>query len=144
MRKGKTLYKVEFLKNTMFNVAGEIVNVVHETDHDIYYYDAMNRYCYLEKSEMGNIYKKIESNPIPKKKPIQKMGYLRTDEDGHWFLVPIDKVEAFDKKINELIDAFNEDKYDEIEDDFIYEFEQYRLSGGVGDLKVLMEGKHAV
>ena len=67
-------------------------------------------------------------------------GYLRQDSDSHWYLIPentryefagmMDKIYQLDEGLDEWEDAI---------DDFITKFGKYRLSGGITDLKILME-----
>lgn len=66
-------------------------------------------------------------------------GRLRKDEDGHWFLIPKELVEKFDSYMEKIysFDLTEKEKWD-LEDEFVANFENYRLSGGIDDLDVLM------
>jgi hypothetical protein len=68
-------------------------------------------------------------------------GYLREDDDGHWYLIPEDKVQRFRELMDKLVDlqwVMNEE-WEETNDAVINEFDEYRLSGGPYDLKIQME-----
>jgi hypothetical protein len=49
-----------------YNDPGDIIPVVGEDKHNIYYYDSCNRWCYVEKSKEGKDFKYVKpfSNPI--------------------------------------------------------------------------------
>jgi len=51
--------KIEFLTSSFGNSAGDIAKVVNETDGEVYYYDSFRRYCYMNKSEEGILYRYI-------------------------------------------------------------------------------------
>ena len=55
---------------------------------------------------------------------MKKMAYVR-DEDAHWFLIPFELKDKFDKMLQEA--EANEDY-----DDFCSEFDQYRSSSPCG------------
>ena len=57
--------KIRLLGNTGFNSDGEIVNIVLETDGEVYYYDACSRYVYLFKKDEGVDFEYVEENPCP-------------------------------------------------------------------------------
>ncbi|CAB1251615.1 protein of unknown function [Ruminococcaceae bacterium BL-6] len=44
------------LKNTAYNDEGDILDIIEETDNEIYYYDSFKRWCYLNKSEEHNTF----------------------------------------------------------------------------------------
>ena len=69
------------------------------------------------------------------------LGYIRSDDSGHRYLVPEDIVVAFDALLNQMgsVDEDSERFYD-LCDDFERDYGKYRLDGGVENLKVLMEG----
>jgi len=66
-------------------------------------------------------------------------GYLRQDESSHWYLVPSDKVGDFDA-LTSQIERYEEytDKWGELVNKFIDDFDKYRTGGGVSHLKVLI------
>jgi hypothetical protein len=69
-----------------------------------------------------------------------KTGYLRQDDSGHWYVVPEEEVEKFDatmRAVNE-VPEHSEAWYIRV-DGFIALYEEYRLSGGYQDQKVLMD-----
>lgn len=70
-------------------------------------------------------------------------GKLRKDDDGHWYLVPESQINYFDSVCRD-IDEFDEysDEWDDAVDEFIKVFDKYRLSGGVGDLRIEMENEN--
>ena len=52
--------KIEFLITTFGNDVGDIVEVIQESDKEIYYEDGFERYCYLNKDEEGTTFKYIK------------------------------------------------------------------------------------
>jgi len=73
---------------------------------------------------------------------MKKYGYLREDNNGHWYLIPEDKVKHF-VWIKEKIDMFElwSDDWEDACQDMIDHFDGYRISGGPYDLKIQMENK---
>jgi hypothetical protein len=69
-----------------------------------------------------------------------KIGYLRKDDDGHWYLVPENFIHVFDSfyEAIENHDSYSEEWENAI-DEFVSNCDEYRLSGGIDNLKVLME-----
>lgn len=59
-------------------------------------------------------------------------GYLRKDDDGHWYLVPESTINQFDSAMR-YIDGCEQysDEWEDAVEDFITEFDEYRLSGGI-------------
>lgn len=70
-----------------------------------------------------------------------KYGNLREDS-GHWYLIPLDKLEEYDTIVSMMnkFDIYDDARW-EYEDKLDEKFSVYRLSGGVHDLRVVMEGK---
>lgn len=68
-----------------------------------------------------------------------KFGYLRQDDDSHWYLVPEEYVKLFAKQMDDIYLEKDFDKRDELILEFVHNFVEYRLSGGVQDLKIQME-----
>lgn len=68
-----------------------------------------------------------------------EFGYLRKDDDGHWYLVPDGAVKEFDQAMRRVDDARTWRTRDEAISDFITSFDQYRYSGSIGILKVIIE-----
>lgn len=65
-----------------------------------------------------------------------KYGRLRTDDDGHWYLVPEELVEQFDA----YLEATYASPHDyEAEARFIDKFDEYRTGGGIRDFRVVIE-----
>lgn len=66
-------------------------------------------------------------------------GNLREDS-GHWYLIPLDKLKEYDTIVSDMnkFDIYDDTRW-EYEDKLDEKFSVYRLSGGVGDLKVLIE-----
>jgi hypothetical protein len=62
-------------------------------------------------------------------------GYFCQDDAGHWYLIPKEKVDRFKGLLSDLYLAEWEDRQ-RIAENIIDEFEQYRISGGVGDYEV--------
>lgn len=44
---------IEFLKDTYGNSTGDVVNVINETEGEVYYIDTFKRHCFLPMSERG-------------------------------------------------------------------------------------------
>ena len=67
-------------------------------------------------------------------------GYLREDDDGHWYLIPEDKLSHFYwiKEKIETLKAYS-DEWEDACQDMIDNFDKYRLSGGPYDLRIKME-----
>ena len=80
---------------------------------------------------------------IENKKTKQKYGRLRTDNCGHYYLVPEDEVIDFANFLEDVLgyDGDSSDERDDLEDKFLARFDKYRLSGGYQDLKIVMEDK---
>ena len=70
-----------------------------------------------------------------------KFGYLRQDDDSHWYLVSEDVIKNFDNILNQIEEESDFEKREELIDLFIETFDGYRLSGGCYDLKIQMEDK---
>jgi hypothetical protein len=66
-----------------------------------------------------------------------KYGYLRQDDDSHWYLVPEETIGNFDNMLRQIEDGWQ--RKDDLIDMFIEAFDKYRLSGGYQDLKILMD-----
>ncbi len=64
-------------------------------------------------------------------------GYLRQDDDGHWFLVPANEIDAFREAL-ELACA----DYAHIEDvaEFNNRFRKYRLCDSIHNLEITITG----
>jgi hypothetical protein len=43
--------RVRLLKDTAWNVEGDVLHILNEDEENIYYNDSMNRWCYLPKNE---------------------------------------------------------------------------------------------
>ncbi len=68
-----------------------------------------------------------------------KIGYLRKDDDGHWYLVPEIAVKEFDQAIRLVEDARTWSARELAISDFINLFDQYRYMDAISTLKVVME-----
>ena len=66
-----------------------------------------------------------------------KLGKIRTDDDGHNFLIPVERVGRFDRMIAKLEGRCYTDDPDAF-DEFSNEFEGFRIDG-VEDLIVVMK-----
>ncbi len=63
-------------------------------------------------------------------------GYLRKDDDGHWYLVPEDIVADFDAAMEAVL---SEPSWDNPAiDDFVNRFDSYRLRDSIRSLRVVM------
>lgn len=69
------------------------------------------------------------------------IGYLRQDDDGHWYLVPENEIADFEEARMWIEVATNEGWFSQSRaiEKFLQEFDKHRLSGGVGQLKVIIE-----
>lgn len=68
-----------------------------------------------------------------------KTGYLRQDDEGHWYLMSEKDCLEFDI-LSARIDI--SDEFEELEDlnfDFDMKFGKYRLNGGPFDIEAIME-----
>jgi len=66
-------------------------------------------------------------------------GCLREDGDGHWYLIPEDKLESFKAAkfaVEQAEIGFNTRDWEEACDMLIDNFYKYRLSGGPYDLRI--------
>ena len=68
-------------------------------------------------------------------------GHVHQDDDGHWYLVPEEYTELFLKQLDDIACFDNWDKREDLISEFESNFKEYRLSGGVESLRVLMETK---
>jgi hypothetical protein len=69
-----------------------------------------------------------------------KIGYLRQDDSGHWYVVPENIVERFDKLMRDICEIEEHtEKWYEAVDWFISRYDRYRLGGGYQDVKCVME-----
>lgn len=64
-----------------------------------------------------------------------KKGYFCQDDVGHWYLIPKGKAKRFKGLLSNLYLADWEQRF-KIVETLVGEFDQYRLSGGVGDYEV--------
>lgn len=64
-------------------------------------------------------------------------GYLRQDDDEHWYLIPEELIENFDSLWDKMT-INNLDKLDELNDLFDECYGAYRLRGGYRDLLVVV------
>jgi hypothetical protein len=73
---------------------------------------------------------------------MSKFGYLRQDQDSHWYLIPDFLIPRFDHVLRIIEDdCQTTSEEDDTIELFIEEFGDYRLSGGCYDLKIPMENK---
>ena len=68
-----------------------------------------------------------------------KYGYLRQDDDGHWYLLEPEAVKQFENLHEQICSETDWKKKEYLIDIFIDAFDKNRLSGGISNLKVLME-----
>jgi hypothetical protein len=58
----KTMFKIKLIKSTAYNSADDILKVkALDKDGNVYYYDSMNRWCYLKCEEEGVIWERIKN-----------------------------------------------------------------------------------
>lgn len=65
-----------------------------------------------------------------------KQGYFRKDDSDHWYLIPKDKVKRFSSLIDEINSCENWEVRDALCGAVIEEFDEYRISGWIGDYEV--------
>lgn len=67
-------------------------------------------------------------------------GYLRQDDSSHWYAVPKDKIDAFDKAIDKIYSEKEESErwYDAI-DQFELYFGEYRTGGGYQEFEIIIK-----
>ena len=69
----------------------------------------------------------------------RKYGYLRQDDDGHWYLIPEEMIKNFSNLEEQIENEEDWEKKDFLISLFIEAFDTYRLSGGYQDLRISME-----
>lgn len=68
-----------------------------------------------------------------------KIGKLRQDDSCHWFLVPDERIEEFDRALMTLESTLQmSDRYDDLAMNFDERFSQYMVGGGIGHLDVII------
>lgn len=67
-----------------------------------------------------------------------KTGYLRCDDDGHWFLVPKEQLAEFDKQLR-LVYADYEPA--DVVSDFNDRFGEYRVHGSIYEIEISFTGE---
>jgi len=68
-----------------------------------------------------------------------KTGKLRQDDSCHWYLVPDERIEQFDRLLNQLENTLSlSDRYDDRAMNFDGLFRQYMVGGGIGNLSVII------
>lgn len=75
-------------------------------------------------------------NVVLQRLKIIGMGVLKSDDSGHWYLIPKEKAKYFYPML-ELLGRGNKDD-EKHYNEFIDAFEQYRLSGDLADLEIPM------
>ena len=75
-------------------------------------------------------------NTVLQKLKVVGTGRLRSDDSGHWYLVPENKADLFYPMLDKTNRGLSTDE--EHQDEFIDIFDQYRLPGGVEDLVLPM------
>lgn len=63
-------------------------------------------------------------------------GYLRQDDDGHWFLVPVSEIDAFREALELVYTGYEPI---EVVSDFNERFGKYRLYGMYDSIFTLQE-----
>jgi hypothetical protein len=82
----------------------------------------------------------LQSNDFTIK--LQKYGYLRKDQDGHWYLVPVELLSDWDKIESQQLPDFychTGEDFEDLYERALMEFDGCRLKGGIQDLKVIIE-----
>lgn len=69
-----------------------------------------------------------------------RTGHFKQDSDGHWYLVPKDKIKEFRALLDAIDGAGTPEEFDDFSVDFIERFEEYRLSGGIESYEVTING----
>lgn len=68
------------------------------------------------------------------------IGYLRQDDDCHWYTVPYDKIEEFDNLMDKMYENARNGDY-ETEFEFNDRFGKYTVGGSLNNIKIIMETK---
>jgi len=69
-----------------------------------------------------------------------KFGFLRQDDDSHWYLIPSEKLLEYDNLVDRMESGLSAGKEAfELENDFIEKFDQYRVGGSLYGLRVVIE-----
>lgn len=64
-----------------------------------------------------------------------RKGYLRVDDDGHWYFVPSSLISNFDKMYKAIQMTQNWEERDDVIADFVRVFDVFRISGGIFDIE---------
>ena len=51
---------IMFLKSTAYNDEGDITEIIEEDNDYFYYYDQMDRWCYIEKGLEGVVFERVD------------------------------------------------------------------------------------
>lgn len=135
---------LQFDKDDWYYLIGKVIK---ECDDDLSWADVwpnlgeqvFSHWMPLPKPPVINGHDGKQLGTIPQIEDKMKLGHLRTDDSGHWYLVPIDKCEEFDHMIDEIDAAFGFENEDGLNIEFDTKFSQYRFYRFIGTLSVVME-----
>jgi len=69
-----------------------------------------------------------------------RLGKLRQDDSSHWYVIPEELVEEYEKISMDIDKAKDHsDEWYDLIDRYDSNYGQYRLDGGIYDLKVIIE-----
>lgn len=71
---------------------------------------------------------------------MSKTGYFKQDSDGHWYIVPKDKIDEFRALLDAIRGAETMEELDNFSLDFVTRYDKFRLSGGVENYEVTING----
>ena len=68
-----------------------------------------------------------------------RTGYLRQDDDGHWYAIPVELVSKFDHMMDEISSTESEtDEWYEAIDEFSRVFSKYMTGGGYDHIEIIL------
>ena len=68
-----------------------------------------------------------------------RTGYLRQDDDGHWYAIPADLVKEFDHSLNEITSTIEDsDDWYVAVNTFSHIFSRYMTGGGYDHIEIIL------
>lgn len=69
-----------------------------------------------------------------------RTGYFRQDDSGHWYLIPKNQTGRYLFLLDGIYNANTSEEKEDYADIFISEFDAFRLSGGIENYEVTIDG----